>query len=147
MAAGETAQTTRAPDARYLMCVIGCLASFLLVTVGNDSERCGDKTSYLYMGNILQGRNLPPIICTLDEAKAILGPVTVGYTWGEGTIKDLWSQCAPTPDSGPGRVEKRIISPAHLGEWLADVLERQGRPMTDQASVYSKFVSGVNRGG
>lgn len=106
----------------------------------------GDKTHYQYMSNLLQGRQLKPIICTLKEAKAILGPVTLGYAWGEGTIKDLWSQCAPTPDSGPGRVEKRIISPAHLGAWLADVLERQGRPMTDQASVYNDFVSGASNG-
>ena len=99
------------------------------------------------MSNILKGRKLPPIICTLEEARTILLPITLGYAWGEGTITDLWSWCAPTPDSGPGRPEKRIISPAHLGEWLADVLERQGRPMTDQASVYSEFMSGVHRGG
>ena len=98
------------------------------------------------MANILRGRNLPPIICTLQEAYAILGPVTLGYAWGTGTINDLWSQCAPTPDSGPGRPEKRIISPAHLGQWLEDVLARQGRPVTDQAAIYNAFVSGVNSG-
>ena len=53
------------------------------------------------------GRNLPLIICSLVEARAILGPVTLGYAWGESTIKDLWSQCAPTPDSGPGKPEKQ----------------------------------------
>ena len=106
----------------------------------------GDKTHYQYMSNLLKGRQLQPIICTLEEAKAILGPVTVGYAWGEKTIVDLWSQCAPTPDSGPGRVEKRIISPAHLGQWLADVLARQGQPMTAQAAVYNEFVSGASNG-
>lgn len=98
------------------------------------------------MDNLLIGRNLPPIICTLAEARAILGPVTLGYAWGESTIKDLWSQCAPTPDCGPGRVERRIISPAHLGKWLEDVLARQGRPVTDQAAIYNEFMSGANNG-
>lgn len=96
------------------------------------------------MSNLLIGKNLPPIICTLQEAYAILGPLTLGYAWGQNTIKDLWSQCAPTPNSGPGKPEKRIISPAHLGKWLEDVLARQGRPMSDQASIYNEFVSGAN---
>ena len=96
------------------------------------------------MSNILKGQNLPPIICTLQEAYAILGTVTMGYAWGQNTIKDLWSQCAPTPDSGPGRPEQRIVSPALLGKWLDDVLARQGRPMSDQASIYNEFMSGAD---
>jgi hypothetical protein len=98
------------------------------------------------MSNLLAGRNLKPIICTLAEAKAILGPLTLGYAWGENTIKDLWSQCAPVPNSAPGMAEKRIISPAHLGAWLADVLQRQGNPLTEQASVYNQFMSGAKDG-
>jgi hypothetical protein len=88
--------------------------------------------------NVLAGRNYPPIICTLAEAKAILLPITMGYRWGESTIKDLWSRCAPTPDSTAAH-EKRIISPSHLGEWLADVLERQGRPADDAAKIFLQF--------
>ena len=99
------------------------------------------------MTNLLAGRNLQPIICTLAEAKAILLPLTVGYAWGEKTIVDLWTQCAPSPDSGPGRPEKRIISPSHLGAWLADVLQRQGQPLTEQASVYNQFISGATSNG
>lgn len=92
--------------------------------------------------NILAGRKLYPIICTLQEAYAILGPITLGYTWGQSTIKDLWSRCAPTPDSIYGTAtERRIISPAHLGEWLADVLNRQGKPLDEAASVYNQFMT------
>jgi hypothetical protein len=90
-------------------------------------------------GNLLAGQQLRPIICTLAEAKRILGPTAAGYPWAEKTIVDLWTRCAPTPDSGPGMIEKRIISPAHLGEWLADVLNRQGKPLTEQAKLYAKF--------
>jgi hypothetical protein len=90
---------------------------------------------------LVMGRTLPPIICTLPEAKRILQPITLGYAWGDGTISDLWSRCAPTPDSIPGTItEKRIISPAHLGEWLEDVLNRQGRPLTDSAQIYMDFM-------
>lgn len=90
---------------------------------------------------LVMGRTLPPIICTLTEAKQILLPVTLGYAWGESTISDLWSRCAPTPESIPGTVtERRIISPAHLGEWLEDVLNRQGRPLSDSAAIYMDFV-------
>ena len=91
--------------------------------------------------NLLRGRKLPPIICTYGEIQRILGPVALGYPWAEGTIRDLWTRCAPTPDSVMGTgTEKRIVSPAHLGEWLADVLERQGRPLSDAAHLYNAFM-------
>ena len=89
--------------------------------------------------------NLRPIICTLQEARAILLPVTEGYTWGETTIKDLWTRCAPTPDSTIGSSgEKRIINPEHLGAWLADVLEKKGRPVSDAAGLYLRFIGDKN---
>ena len=93
-------------------------------------------------GNLLAGRKLPPIICTLTEAKLILGPVTAGYAWGEKTIVDLWTRCAPTPDSTL-RHEKRIISPAHLGDWLADVLNKRGIPLDAQAELYNLLATGA----
>lgn len=97
------------------------------------------------MDNLLAGRGLQPIICTLMEAYKTLLPHTIGYVWGAATIKDLWSRCAPVPDSRIGSYdERRIISPAHLGEWLADVLERQGRPVDDQAAIYLEFLGATN---
>lgn len=81
-------------------------------------------------------RKYPPLVVTLDELKAILMPITVGYAWGESTIKDLWTLGAPTPDSGPGKIEKRIVFPGQLAKWLADVLEKQGQPLDDAAKIY-----------
>jgi hypothetical protein len=93
--------------------------------------------------NVLAGRQLQPIICTLAEAQRILGPVAAGYPWAEGTIRDLWQRCAPTPESVVGMLsERRIISPAHLGDWLSDVLQRQGRPLSDAAALYVQFHRG-----
>jgi hypothetical protein len=99
------------------------------------------------MANLLAGRGLDPIICTLAEAYKILMLHTLGYAWGASTIKDLWSRCAPMPDSCVGTWnERRIIAPNHLGEWLADVLERQGRPLDDSATIYLEFLGATTHG-
>ena len=81
----------------------------------------------------------PPLILTFEQLKRVLQPLTAGYPWGEGTIHDLWKIGAPTPDSGPGQPEKRIIIPAQLGKWLGDVLARQGRPLSEAAKIYSSL--------
>lgn len=94
---------------------------------------------------MLAGRRLPPLILTYPELVAVLGPYAAGYPWAEGTLRDLWTRCAPTPGSGVG-LEKRIVAPNHLGEWLADVLQRQGRPLTEAAHIYNEFASGAQRG-
>lgn len=79
---------------------------------------------------------LPPLIMTFEQLKKVLQPITAGYAWGEGTIHDLWKKGAPSPDSGPGKIEKRVIIPKHLYAWLEDVLQRQGRPLSEAAQVY-----------
>ena len=89
--------------------------------------------------NLLAGKQLQPLILSRAELTRVLLPLTTGYAWGEKTIVDLWTQCAPVPGTG---VERRIISPAHLGKWLADVLNRQGRPLTEQAAIYNQLASG-----
>jgi hypothetical protein len=89
--------------------------------------------------NLLAGRQLQPLILSRSELTRVLLPLTVGYAWGEKTIVDLWTQCAPVPG---GTVERRIISPAHLGAWLADVLAKQGRPLSEQAVIYNTLASG-----
>ena len=92
---------------------------------------------------MLAARKLPPLILTYQEARRVLWPIAAGYPWAEGTIHDLWTRCAPTPDSVVGsKTEKRIINPAHLGEWLEDVLTRRGLPLDAQATVYNQFIRG-----
>ena len=92
------------------------------------------------MTSLLAARELKPIICTWAQCQTILGPIALGYPWAEGTIRDLWTRCAPTPDSITGTAqEKRIIAPKHLGEWLDDVLRRQGRPLDEAARIYHQF--------
>jgi len=87
------------------------------------------------MGTIDAFRKLPPLLVTYPELAAILQPLTMGYAWGEGTIRDLWLLGAPTPDS-TAQHERRIVFPGQLAKWLDDVLTRQGRPLDDAAKVY-----------
>lgn len=75
-------------------------------------------------------RNLPPLIVTYDQLVKILQPITMGYKWGEQTIRDLWLIGAPIPP------DKRIVFPGKLAEWLADVMERKGQPLDAAANVY-----------
>lgn len=82
-----------------------------------------------------QFRNLPPLQVTYAQLVGILGPLTLGYAWGEGTIRDLWLLGAPTPDSTPTN-ERRIVFPGQLAKWLEDVLTRQGHSLDEAAKTY-----------
>lgn len=85
--------------------------------------------------DIAEYRQYPPLQVTYAQIVAILGPLTLGYTWGENTIRDLWLMGAPTPDSTPTN-ERRIVFPAQLAKWLEDVLTKQGRPLDEAAKAY-----------
>lgn len=82
--------------------------------------------------NIEQYRKLPPLQVTYPQLHAILQPLTAGYAWGEGTIRDLWLIGAPLPHD----TAQRIVFPGQLATWLEDVLTRQGRPLDDAAKTY-----------
>lgn len=97
------------------------------------------------MSNLLIGHRLQPLILSKVEIQHVLGPIALGYPWAEGTIIDLWQRCAPSPESfRPGAIERRIVAPEHLGEWLSDVLARQGRPLTEQAQLYRQLLGATN---
>ena len=82
----------------------------------------------------------PPLMLTYAETVKVLMPITLGYAWGEGTIRDLWKMGAPTPDSRMGSAnERRIIFPGQLAKWLVDVLERQGQPLDASAYAWSNL--------
>ena len=80
-------------------------------------------------------RKLPPLQVTYAELSKILGPLTVGYAWGEGTIHDLWILGAPCPHD----TTRRIVFPTQLAKWLEDVLTRQGRPLDEAAKTYMEL--------
>lgn len=84
-------------------------------------------------GGMLAGfRHLPPLQVTHEELRKILLPITAGYSWGEGTIYDLWILGAPVPQD----TARRIVFPGQLAKWLEDVLTRQGRPLDEAADAY-----------
>jgi hypothetical protein len=85
-----------------------------------------------------QAPQLPPLILTEAQLTAVLEPLTAGYAWGAGTIGDLWRCGAPLPNDPT----KRIILPSKLMDWLADVLERQGRPLDMAAEVFGRLLAG-----
>lgn len=80
-------------------------------------------------------RKLLPLQVTYKELSAILLPITAGYAWGEGTIRDLWLLGAPVPQ----KPSARIVFPNQLAKWLEDVLNRQGRPLTEAAQTYMEL--------
>lgn len=84
----------------------------------------------------LKLRGLPPLIVTYPELVAILQPLTMGYKWGEETIRDLWTMGAVIPSPNPQEATKRIVFPGKLAEWLADVLDRKGQPLDAGARAY-----------
>ncbi len=100
---------------------------------------CG-RGAFLLSTNLLRARGLKPLILSYAELHRVLWPLCEGYAWGENTLGDLWRRMAPVPGYA---IEKRIISPAHLGEWLADVLDKRGLPLDAQAMAYNELVSGA----
>jgi len=67
-----------------------------------------------------------PKIMTELELKTVLAPLLVQDKWAQDTIGDLWRMGAPTPDSGPNTIEKRIILPKQFRKWFEDVANRHG---------------------
>ena len=82
---------------------------------------------------VAQFRKALPLQVSYPELVSVLQPITFGYAWGEGTIRDLWLLGAPLPHA-PGR---RIVFPGQLAKWLEDVLARQGKPLDLAASAYN----------
>jgi len=82
---------------------------------------------------VAQFRKAPPLQVSYPELVRVLQPITFGYAWGEGTIRDLWLLGAPLPHAP----EKRIVFPGQLAKWLEDVLERKGQPLDVAAKAYN----------
>lgn len=87
------------------------------------------------MSDLAKFKTMPPLQVTYAQIVAILEPITRGYPWGEGTIRDLWLMGAPTPDSTIHN-ERRIVFPGQLAKWLEDVLTKKGDSLDGAAKVY-----------
>ena len=91
---------------------------------------------------LLAPTKLQPVCLSLPQLTAALLPITAGYKWGEGTIRDLWMLGAPMPPMSGAVVagDVRLIVPSQLMKWLEDVLTRQGKPLSDSARLYAQMV-------
>ena len=77
-----------------------------------------------------QTADLRPRIVTEEELVRVLLPYIQGYPWAYDALRDLWRMGAPTPDSGPGVPERRILLPSQFRKWWEDVRRRMGYEMT-----------------
>lgn len=89
-----------------------------------------------------------PIICTFHELAAALEPLHQGDKADISRLHDIWRLGAPTPDSiirNPkdyderkrqrGNLEKRIVFPTTLVQWIQDVSARRGFPYNEKQAL------------
>lgn len=68
---------------------------------------------------------MKPRIVSLEDLKAKLLPLCLGYAWAEGAIVDLWKKGAPVPQP-EGAPERRILIPQHFAAWWGEIQQRMG---------------------
>lgn len=96
------------------------------------------------------------LICTFKQLSDALFDLHLGHQADIDRLHDLWKLGAPTPDSiirnpkgyderkaQPGNLEKRIIVPTALTQWIMDVSTRRGMPLT--AEQAAALASGETR--
>lgn len=77
-----------------------------------------------------------PRIVTFEELKRVLGPyLKIAGPSAILELHDLWKMGAPTPDSGPGRVEKRILLPSQFNKWWNDLMRRYGMALSAKETL------------
>lgn len=71
-----------------------------------------------------------PAMCSFDDLLAMVAARLrfVPQRSLVHELHDLWKMGAPTPDSGPGRVEQRVILPAQFNRWWDAVVVKYGEP-------------------
>jgi len=82
---------------------------------------------------ITPGDLTQPKIVTFKQLATALEPF-LAVSNREATLElhDLWKMGAPTPDSGPGVEEKRILFPNQFSKWWKELCRRQGWDVTPQ---------------
>lgn len=92
--------------------------------------------------------NPKPYILTFAELSAAMTALHQGDKNLLASLHDVWLKGAPTPDSiirdpkhydprlqQPGNVEKRIVLPLSLAQWIHAASEKMGFPFTQRQSV------------
>jgi hypothetical protein len=83
------------------------------------------------------------LVVTFAELRDALAPLHLGRRSWVDALHDLWKLGAPSPDSRvlapkgyderqrqPGNVEKRLVLPTPLAQWIAQVSAARGIPYT-----------------
>ena len=83
------------------------------------------------------------LVVTFAELRDALAPLHLGRRAWVDALHDVWKQGAPSPDSRilvpngyderqtqPGNVEKRVVLPAPLAQWMVQVSAARGMPYT-----------------
>lgn len=80
---------------------------------------------------ITPGDMTKPRIVTFQQLRDKLAPY-LSASPREATLElhDLWRLGAPTPDSGPGVEEKRILFPGQFSKWWRELCQRRGWEIT-----------------
>jgi hypothetical protein len=89
-----------------------------------------------------------PIMCTFFQLSAALEALHQGDKSDVARLHDIWKMGAPTPDSiirnpreyderkrQAGNVEKRIVFPSALVQWIQDVSARRGFPYNERQAL------------
>jgi len=80
---------------------------------------------------ITPGDLTKPRIVTFDQLRLTLAPF-LAVSPREATLElhDLWIMGAPSPDSGPNVVEKRILFPNQFSKWWRAIAQKRGWDVT-----------------
>lgn len=82
---------------------------------------------------------MQPRIVSLQDLRAVLVPLCLGYPWAENAIVDLWKKGAPVPQA-EGQPERRILIPEYFAQWWAEVQQRMGVELPPE-NIYPKISS------
>jgi hypothetical protein len=89
------------------------------------------------------------LVVTFAELREALAPLHLGRKSWVDALHDLWKLGAPSPDSRilmpkgyderqrqPGNVEKRLVLPTPLAQWIVQVSAARGIPYTFAQAVH-----------
>jgi hypothetical protein len=97
---------------------------------------------------MMEQKKPKPFFITFRALAAALEPLHLWNKADVDRLHDIWKMAAPSPNSiirNPtgydprlrqlGNVEKRLLLPTPLGQWVVDVTTRRGEPMPLERAV------------